>query len=193
MYSTLIRSTLSYHNVTKYSTRNRYAGDEKNVNIRKNDIVVGVKDVKDLTLDNLKKVKKRCTISFLKRPYGRPNLTPADERGWLYAERITVAIRMAAAKEEMFDDVVMSNDIELFVKIQTWSEALRRSAKFPREHRDMAIRVRLDAFKAVLRTMKFTFPDNDKLVSAIMEDVVSKLKTNWKEETKRQNAQKRRF
>ena len=34
--------------------------------------------------------------------------------------------------------------------------------------------------------MKFTFPDNDKLVDEIMTDLVNQFEENWKEETMRQ-------
>ena len=71
---------------TRYST----AKDEKDVTIQKNDIVVGIKgrrnDIIDCRFDEEDEGKK--DLSFLKRPYGRPNRTPADERGWLYAQRI---------------------------------------------------------------------------------------------------------
>ena len=83
-------------------------GEESTLSIHKNDIVVGMSNVVDtLTVDTLKATKNKTSISFLKRPYGRPNRTPTRERGWLYAERITAAIRMAAAKPEAFNDVVV--------------------------------------------------------------------------------------
>ena len=75
----------------------QYLGGEEATAIQKNDIVVGMDDVDNLHVDILKSTKTRRMISFLSRPYGRPNRTPAGERGWLYAERITVAILMAAA------------------------------------------------------------------------------------------------
>ncbi len=43
--------------------------------------------------------------------------------------RITVAIRMAAAKEETFDNVVMSNDRKSYLQVNTWSTALRGASK----------------------------------------------------------------
>ena len=57
-------------------------GEESTLSIRKNDIVVGMSNVVDtLTVDTLKATKNETSISFLKRPYGRPNRTPAKERG----------------------------------------------------------------------------------------------------------------
>ena len=118
--------------------------------------------------------------------------TPADERGWLYAERITVAIRMAAAKEEMFDDVVMSNEEKLYLRIRTWSLALRCAASAVKRERDTTIGVMLDAFEAVLKSMKFTVQSDTTLVRKIMHDVVNRFKTNWSDETKRQKDLSRR-
>ena len=167
----------------------QYVGDGKDVAICKNNIVMSMNDIKvdSLTIDVLKKMKEISTISFLKRPYGRPNRTPADERGWLYAERITVAMRMAAAKEETFDDVVMSNEENLYLRIRTWSRALRSAAEFPSHQKERTIQVMLESFEAVLYRMKFTVPSDTSLVRQIMHDVVNKFKTNWKEESRRQD------
>ena len=145
-----------------------------------------------MTVDSLKKMKEICKISFLKRPHGRPNRTPANERGWLYAERITVAIRMAAAKEEMFDDVVMSNEEKLYLRIRTWSLALRCAASAVKRERDTTIGVMLDAFEAVLKSMKFTVSSDTTLVREIMHNVVNRFKTNWNDETMRQKDMSRR-
>jgi hypothetical protein len=162
-------------------------GNDKALAIRKNDIAVKMKDEKGvLQIDTLKKMKETTTISFLRRPYGRPNRVLAKDRGWLYAERITVAIRMAAARPEMFDDVVTSNNSDLVRQILSWSEELRTSAKKEKKNPG-SISNQLNRFRAVLDTMKFTFPDNDKLVDEIMTDLVRKFENNWNEETRRQN------
>jgi hypothetical protein len=156
------------------------------VSIRKNDIVIKMNDIDGkLDVNTLKERKDRTIIKYLRRPYGRPNRTPAEERGWLYAERITVAIRMAAARPEMFDDVVTSNNSDLVRQIFLWSEELRASAKKEKKHPG-SISNQLNRFRDVLATMKFTFPDNDKLVDEIMTDLVKQFEKNWKEETRRQ-------
>ena len=162
-------------------------GNDKKVSIRKNDIVIEMRNVnkKILTIKVLRERKEKTTISFLRRPYGRPNRTPAEERGWLYAERITVAIRMAAARPEMFDDVVVTNNPKLWKRIFSWSEELRTSAKKEKKHPG-SISNQLKRFRDVLATMKFTFPDNDKLVDEIMTDLVKQFEENWNEETRRQ-------
>ena len=57
---------------------------KSNCSIAVNDIVVAIDgDTKDLSLERLKKRSTNTTnISFHKRPFGIPNQTPADERGW---------------------------------------------------------------------------------------------------------------
>ena len=158
------------------------------VAIQKNDIIVGVKGVKQpITLELLQEMKKITTISYLRRPYGKPNRTPTEERGWLYSERITVAIRMAAAKPESFDDVVMTNDEMMLTTIYTWTEALRVAVRLEKSKGKGALRVTLNAFEAVLYRMNFTVPSDTRVVRNIMHDVVNRFKNNWKDETKRQD------
>ena len=110
-------------------------GDDDAVTIRKNDIVVRTSDVdeKDMKIEDLKKKSTRTKIFFLRRPFGRPNRTLAEDRGWLYAERITVAIRMAAAKPDTFDEVVQTNNPKLMGKILTWCEALRTAVSLDKK------------------------------------------------------------
>ena len=122
---------------------------------------------------------------MLKYRYGRPNRTPAHERGWLYAERITVAIRTAAADAAMFDDVVVSNNKDLVKQLFLWSRELRKAAEMEEKNKGSISR-QLKRFQSILGNMKFTFPDNDKLVNEIITDLVTKFETNWKEESQRQ-------
>jgi hypothetical protein len=189
-------------------------GNDKTLAIRKNDIVVKIKDEERvLQIDTLKKMKETTTISFLRRPYGRPNRVLAKDRGWLYAERITVAIRMAgmrnyhvlrlhyhalrfthtrthntAARPEMFDDVVRTNNKELYGKMLTWTVALRSAVQLEKSspHTE-SVRFMLEAFECVLSTMKFTFPADTALVREIMHKVIERFTSDWKEESKRQN------
>ena len=151
----------------------QYVGDEKDVTIRKNDIVVGTQGSRyEITYEMKKmkeyhetKMKEMCKISFLKRPYGRPNRTPADERGWLYAERITVAIRMAAAKEEMFDDVVMSNETILYIRILWLVEETSFCQRLGQETgQRRAIGELCWTLSKLCCTMKFTVPSDTTLV-----------------------------
>ena len=188
MDETIFRCDLvpSEHEWLHFIDTIQYLGGEKATTIQKNDIVVGMNDMeKNLDVNTLKGTNKRTIVSFLRRPYGRPNRTHAGERGWLYAERITVAIRMAAAKPEMFDDVVVTNNPKLIKTIFLWSHALRISARREKKYPG-SISSQLKKYQDVLKTMKFTFPDNDTLVDAIIQDLVKQFENNWNEETQRQ-------
>ena len=160
--------------------------NDDGITIQKHDIVVGIDSkTNDLTIDALKQRKVKTKISYVRRPYGRPNQTLAEERGWLYAERITVAIRMAAAKPEMFDDVVMSNSLDLIIQICGWSYQLRTSARNEKKHSG-SIKNQLRQFQNTLETMKFTSSNDDKLVKKLIKCLVKRFVLNWKEESRRQ-------
>ena len=66
--------------------------ESSSLDIKTNDIITKPSDI-----DTLKSTTNEIEISYLKRPFGRPNRIPADERGWLYAERITIAVKVATA------------------------------------------------------------------------------------------------
>ena len=99
-------------------------------------------------------------------------------------ERITVAIRMAATKPEVFDDVVLSNEDDLrfkskfgprlfvcFKSQETRARAYKPDSRLSRNSRQ----------DVVYRTKRHC------TCRRIMYDVVDRFKTNWEEEAKRQN------
>jgi len=143
----------------KFVDVNQFHGPESDdLSIRKNDIIVTPSD-----LDSFKSSTKKVEISYLKRPYGRPNRIPADERGWLFAERFTIAVKVATAGEHRFDDIVWSNNEELRTKIFSWARTLLRAAK-----RD-EIGKALELFEKELEdTKRFTRPDDTKLVKDLV-------------------------
>ena len=85
----------------------------------------------------------------------------------------------------MFDDVVVTNNPKLIKTIFLWSHALRLSARREKKYPG-SISNQLKKYQDVLKTMKFTFPDNDTLVDAIIQDLVKQFEENWNEETQRQ-------
>ena len=82
--------------------------ESSSLDMKKNDIITIPSDI-----DILKSTMKEIEISYLKRPFGRPNRIPADDRGWLHAERITIAVKVATAGQYRFDDIVWSNNEQL--------------------------------------------------------------------------------
>jgi len=151
--------------------------ESSSIPMKKNDIIIKPSD-----LETLKSTSKEITVSYLKRPFGRPNRIPADERGWLYAERITIAIKVATAGQHCFDEIVWSNDENLQTTIYTWARSLLAAAK-----RD-EIGKALEEFKTELTKKRFTRPNDAKLVGELVESLVDKFATRWKEETERQQS-----
>jgi len=167
------------------------SSSSSDLEIQKSDIVTSIitnnnKDTNP-TVTKLKNLKTLTSISFLRRPFGRPNCTPADERGWLFAERITIAIRAAAAPLSQFDDVVVSNSETLRNEIYKWSELLRDASKREKKNPGSIARV-LHEYEILLTTKRFTWPDNEKLVIEIMNNLVEKFKENWETEVSRQSS-----
>ena len=116
-FCTLIPSNYSFGifvDVTQF-----HGPESSSISIKKNDIITKPSD-----LDTLKSTSKEITISYLRRPFGRPNRIPADERGWLYAERITIAVKVATAGQHRFDEIVWSNNKNLRITIYEWMRTL---------------------------------------------------------------------
>ena len=53
----------------------------------------------------------------------------SHDRGWLFLERITIAIKTATAGAHRFDDIVLSNDESLRTLVYKWMRMLLRAAK----------------------------------------------------------------
>jgi len=145
----------------------------------------------------LKKKKNReedeevVVVSFLKRPYGRPNRIPSEQRGWLFAERITVAIRSAASPASQFEDVVISNSDDVRKKIYEWSVKMRESAR-KEKSKPGSISKTLEHFKTILHQKRFSHYNDEIVVIKIMDKLVEKFRLNWNEESKRQSSMAKR-
>ena len=167
------------------------SSSSSDLDIRKSDIVTSINKDTNPTVAKLKNLKTPTSISFLRRPYGRPNCIPADERGWLFAERISIAIRVAAAPLSQFDDIVVSNNENLRKEIFGWSKHLRDAAKKEKKIPG-SIKHVLEEFKCILAQKRFSWPNNDVLVIEIMTNLVKKFEQNWAEESKRQRSMGKR-
>jgi len=60
----------------------------------------------DKTIENVEELKtfnsSTHLVTYLKQPFGRPNTIINDDRGWLFLERITIAIKAATAGAHRF-------------------------------------------------------------------------------------------
>jgi hypothetical protein len=164
-------------------------GKEEKVPVRKNDIVVGIGNIKkSLTIDYLKHEKEKTIIYFLKRPFGRPNRTPSKKRGWLFAERFTTAIKAAMSKPERFQDMIMTNVSTLRTEIYMWSLTLRAANKSG----TASLKQALDSFEKMLNNKHFTSEGDSSLVRRLIHESIHRLGTSWDEEVERQNQMSKR-
>jgi hypothetical protein len=143
-----------------------------------------------LKLTSFKQVVKysgKHDVTYLKRPYGRPNIFINDNRGWLFLERITTAIKAAAADKSCFDDIVVSNSEKLRMKILTWTEQLREAAKTPRKLRDL-----LQDFEKELQSKLFAYVLDESVVRVLMTNLIDQFCGDWKGEVEKQNTMSNR-
>jgi len=155
-----------------------------------NDVVVSIGENQEKpSLETIKNRSNMITdISFHKRPFGIPNRIPPEKRGWLFAERITIAIKIVASSKDRFSDIVLSNSEKLKNEIFVWSDILRDGLK-RHEHKKA-----MDEYMKILDTKQFSFGTDVELVRDIVKRLVEKFaeKENWKEESSRQKKLGRR-
>ena len=141
------------------------------------------------TVDELKTFNSTThVLSYLKRPFGRPNTIINDDRGWLFLERITIAIKAATAGAHRFDDIVVSNDEKLRTLVYTWMRMLLSAAKEKSE-----LRRTLEHFDGILKTKRFSFQSDEDTVRALMTELVENFAENWEKEAVKQESSSKRL
>ena len=140
------------------------------------------------SVDDLKIFTSTHLVSYLKRPFGRPNTIINDDRGWLFLERITIAIKAATAGAHRFDDIVLSNDEKLRTQVYKWMRMLLRAAKEKSE-----LRRTLEHFDGILKTKRFSFQSDEGTVRTLMTELVENFTENWQEEVVKQESSSKRL
>jgi hypothetical protein len=141
------------------------------------------------TVDELKVFNASThLIVYLKRPFGRPNTIINDDRGWLFLERITIAIKAATAGSHRFDDIVVSNDEKLRTLVYKWMRMLLRAAKEKSE-----LRRTLEHFDGILKTKRFSFQSDEETVRTLMTELVENFTENWENEVEKQVSSSKRL
>jgi len=131
------------------------------------------------------------TLTYLYRPFGRPNTIINDDRGWLFLERITIAVKAAAADKSQFDDIVVSNSEKLRTRIFLWTEQLRKAAR-KQKSKPQALRNVLDEFDKELKSKQFSFSSDESVVRELMTKLIHQFADNWKGEVEKQNTMSKR-
>ena len=131
------------------------------------------------------------TLTYLHRPFGRPNTIVNDDRGWLFLERITIAIKAAAAEPAQFDNIVVSNSDKLRLQIYKWSERLRDAAS-KQKTKPKALRDVLNHFDSVLGQKRFSFTSDEEVVRKLMKKLINQFASDWKGEAAKQSSMAKR-
>jgi hypothetical protein len=131
------------------------------------------------------------TLTYLYRPYGRPNTIINDDRGWLFLERITIAVKAAAADKSQFDDIVVSNSQKLRTQIFVWAEQLREAAR-KQKTKSRALRDLLEDFDKELTSKRFSFSSDESVVRELMTKLINQFADDWKGEVEKQNSMSKR-
>ncbi len=152
------------------------------------DCIVKCDDEFVYNVDELKDFESLHVVSYLKRPFGRPNTIINDDRGWLFLERITIAIKAATAGAHRFDDIVLSNDEKLRTQVYKWMRMLLRAAKEKSE-----LRRTLERFDGILKTKRFSFQSDQDRVKDLMTELVENFAENWQEEIVKQESSTKRL
>ena len=152
------------------------------------DCIVKCDDKLVQNVDDLKIFTSAHVVSYLKRPFGRPNTIINDDRGWLFLERITIAIKAATAGAHRFDDIVLSNDENLRTQVYKWMRMLLRAAKEKSE-----LRRTLEHFDGILKTKRFSFQSDEGTVRRLMTELVENFTENWQEEVVKQESSSKRL
>jgi len=131
------------------------------------------------------------TLTYLHRPYGRPNTIMNDDRGWLFLERITIAVKAAAADKSQFDDIVVSNSQKLRTQIFVWTEQLREAAR-KQKTKPRALRDLLENFDKELKSKQFSFSSDESIVRELMTKLINQFADDWNGEVEKQKSMSNR-
>ncbi len=109
----------------------------------------------------------------------------------MFLERITIAIKAAAADKSQFDDIVVSNSEKLRTKIFLWTEQLRKAAR-KQKVKPRALRDLLQDFDEELKRKLFSFASDKDTVRSLMIKLVNQFTDDWKGEVEKQISMSRR-
>jgi len=175
--------------------------DNTQSSISRYDIIVSDQD-----LTSLRSTRTSITVSFLKRPYGKPNDIPSGDRGWLFAERFMGALKVcslsvslsiflshihththtphtfqtAASPAASFHDLIKSNDSKVVKEIRSWTCKIRNAST-----KDDVLR----EFEKILDLKRFTNSRSRPMVKDLLHDLVNQFSDkNWKAESNKQTS-----
>jgi hypothetical protein len=162
-----------------------------NTGPQQGDCILTCSGIKVVTCSQIAKFTGPHSLTYFRRPFGRLNTTPTEDRGWVFLERITVAVKLAAADKARFDDIVVSNSEKLRTKILIWSEQLRDAAR-KQNTEPKSLRNILNKFEDEFSSKTFTSALNSLVVSKLMSSLILQFAENWKGEVEKQKSMSKR-
>lgn len=159
-----------------------------------NDIILSINNERIQSLEHFKKHESASVlVRFHKRPYGIPNTIPNNDRGWLLLERVTIAIKTAAARNECFEDIVLSDSEFVRSQIFNMSERLRSAAEnSKKKHSNAILALELKYFESVLETKRFSFKSDKNIVKELLKNLITNFSENWEAEERKQQSMSKR-
>ena len=101
------------------------------------------------------------------------NTTPPEERGWLFLEQFTSALKVAAAGEDMIDKIIISNNPKLRNKMYFMSLMLIRAMKkCDATNSREPMKETMNDFRLRLHSKRFSVPSDSKVVYSLMKKLV---------------------
>jgi len=155
------------------------------------DSIVSVGNLKLTSQSEIAKYNSKHEVTYLKRPFGRPNTASYNKRGWIYFEHILGAVKAAAADKSQFDDIVISNSECLTKNILLLSERIRNAAR-KQKTKPKALRALLSEFHDHIRLQTFTLKLDSHVVPDIMSKFLEMLSNEWKGEVEKQKSMSKR-
>lgn len=147
------------------------------------DLVVGVDGVSStLTVEEVQRAvgKLPCELLLKRSPYGIPNRTRLDDRGWIFLERFISMVKVALVGEKEARRVVFSNSPKVLEEILHGGKILREAAQKGEERLRETLRGFLKDMSS--KTFSFHAGGDAEVVKRIMKKLVKSLPSFWADE-----------
>ena len=155
------------------------------------DCILSIGKVKVQKWTDISKYTGSHTLTYLRQPFGRPNVTPIKKRGWHYLEYIVTAVKVAAAvaTKSGFECIVMSNSESVTKELLVLSDHLRDVATGKESE---SLRDRLSEFDSELQRKTFSSRSDKITVKNIMSKMIHQFADDWKGEVEKQKSMSKR-
>jgi len=99
-------------------------------------------------------------VGYFKLPFGKTNLIPVNDRGWVFLERFITMLKAAMIDDDDFDDCIFTNSDATRAILHDGALRLREAAQGD----DSVLREVLEGFKNLLQEKQFSAASTDKII-----------------------------